>query len=214
MPPAALLDLLTRFPAVIAAVIGLPVALLAWWTNHQNSRRQATKAEVDAVCSAAAEAGSDEQYQAFLLNIAKEKLVGMSFGCAIPLEEVGRVMAYYGKGNMTTRQLGLAWKYRRPAGDTYTFKLAGWSRTNYNFVRFYCWSCLVLATVMTFFALFPINTELRWQLVGESILFVVLAAGMVWFHRELYAANNLARLEKPGDDVAVPRKEPSPQPES
>ena len=187
------LDILAKFPAVIAALIAAAVAVPSWWATYRTQRRQTTKAELDALLAAAEGAQDDEAYRRFLLELYKEKLIGLALGRSVPLDQIGMVMALHGRSDITAEEIGLAWPYRNRKAPSLSFDFDGTRWAWYWAVNLYVVSCW-LVTSLTLGCLFlPISASLRWQLAAQSICFALLSLGAVWMNRGLYMARHLAK---------------------
>lgn len=184
------LELLAKFIPVLSALLGLPAALLVWWTAHRNQRHQATKAELDALLAAAKDTG-DEPYRRFLLELHKERMVSLAMGREVPLAEVGKVMDCYQRAEHSAADLRALWPYRDPKAAELRFMLDGWDTTQLccavvllvacGFEMALCFLVVVLSSGLT-----------RWGYLALEMIFGAAFILLAHFHRGLFLAHRLS----------------------
>ena len=187
-------ELFVKFIPVFSAVIGLPAALLVWWTAHRNQRHQATKAELDALLAAAKDTG-DEPYRRFLLELHKERMVSLAVGCEVPLTEVGKVVGCYQRAEHSATDLRALWPYRDRKVAELRFVLNGWDTAQL------CCAVFLLVTcgfemVLCLLGVVLSSGLTRWGYLALEIIFGAALVLLAHFHRGLFLAHRLSPATK------------------
>ncbi len=188
------MELLAKFIPVLSAVIGLPAALLVWWTARRNHRHQATKAELDALLAAANDT-SDEPYRRFLLELHKERMVSLAVGQEVPLAEVGKVMSCYQQAEHGATDLRALWPYRDREAAELRFVLDGWNTAQLCCVVFLLVTC-VFEMVLCLLVVVLSSGLTRWGYLALEIAFGAGFVLLARFHRGLFLVHRLSPATK------------------
>lgn len=187
------LDLLLRIVPLLCALLGLAAPLLAWWTSHRGQRSQATKAELDSLLAAVAQS-QDGPYRDFLLEIHKEKLVGMTTGCVVPRAEIHKMMECYRHAKYTPHQIRLIWPHRDRKSGQFRIRLEWpdlvqlWLSAAYLLL---CFIGIILAAIVIVFTHGPV----QWFYLVVELIFGGLFLFTIMQNEGIWVSYRLSRSE-------------------
>ena len=204
-------DLTIKVAVAIVTAVGVVTGLMNWRTANRTGLHKLTEAELEALLTGAERAADDAPYKAFLEGVHKERLVSLAFGCAVPLQEVGRLMEYYRKGFATTEQIRLAWLHRNEHSQPLSFALKMSDKFWLWGVRVYIAACLVFGLPVFLLAVLARGGTLNALWGSEVLLFFGFAFLAFYMHRSLFVANSLAQRERQALPRAVPTTLPGRQ---
>ena len=187
-------ELFAKFIPVLPALLGLPAALLVWWTAHRNQRHQATKAELDALLAAAKDT-SDEPYRRFLLELHKERMISLAVGHEVPLAEVGKVMSCYQQAEHSAADLRALWPYRDRKATELHFVLDGWDTAQLCCAVFLLVTC-VFEMVLCQLVVVLSSGLIRWGYLSLEVIFGAAFVLLARFYRGLLLAHRLSPATK------------------
>ncbi len=187
------IEWIVKFIPLLTTILGLPIPFLVWWTTHRGQRSQATKAELDALLTAV-EKSQDVPYREFLLEIHKEKLVGMTTGCEVPRAEIGKIMECYKTAKYTPRQIQFIWPHRDRDSEHFRFGLDKLDLTEFwlfNAMLVLCVIEIVLATILV-----ALTKGLQqWFYLGVELAFIGLFLLVVRLNQGLWVTYRLSRSQ-------------------
>lgn len=191
------IEAVAKVATAIIAGLGALAGFFQLLTTRRSQSYQNYKTELELLRQPTDPPNADPDFERFLVNVRKEKISFIAFGMPIPNAELDRVIAYYGKGKATTREITKAWRYRNPKKEELSFELTPPAKVALWMVRFYVIVCLLMVLAVVGVAVTLASSAQEFATLGIAgvVLFsvAILAARS---NEGLYIAERLAKQEK------------------
>jgi hypothetical protein len=191
------LEAVTKIATASIAGLGALAGFFQLLTTRRSQSYQNYKTELELLRQPTDSPNADPDFERFLVNVRKEKISFVAFGMPIPNAELDRVIAYYGKGKATTRDITKAWPYRNPKKEELSFELTGPAKFTLWMIRGYVILCLLLIFAVIVVAATVASSTQEFATLGIAgvvLYFVAILAGRS--NEGLFIADRLAKKEK------------------
>ena len=191
------IEVATKAATAIIAGLGALVGFFQLLTTRRSQSYQNYKTELELLRQPTDSTNADPDFERFLVNVRKEKISFVAFGMPIPNAELERVMAYYGKGKATTREIAKAWRYRNPKKKELSFELIPPTKVMLWMIRGYVILCLLLIfAVLGVAATIATSAEEFATLAIAGVVLFIVAYLAARSNEGLFIAERLAKQEK------------------
>jgi len=197
------IEVVTKVAAAILAVLGALGGFFHLLTTRRSQNYQNYKTELELLRQPTDSPNADPDFERFLANVRKEKISFVAFGMPIPNEELDRVIAYYGKGKATTREIAKAWGYRNPKKEELSFELTAPAKFMLWMIRIYVILCLLMIVAVGVVALTVASSAQEFATLGiAAVVLYILANLTARSYEGLFIAQRLAKREKESSKTA------------
>lgn len=197
------IEVVTKVATAIIAGLGALAGFFHFLTTRRSQSYQNYKTELELLRQPTDSPNADPEFERFLVNVRKEKISFVAFGMPIPNAELDRVIAYYGKGKATTREIAKAWGYRNPKKEELSFELTAPAKCLLWMIRIYVILCLLMIVAVGVVALTVASSAQEFATLGiAGVVFFIIAELTTRAYQGLFIAQRLARREKESSKTA------------